>query len=113
MKLKKFTPFAVLLILLLVMVACGSPEPEIVEVIKEVPVEQVVVETVEVEVERVVEVEVTTAMEEPEAVPYNLTPGKPFDGTTINFLICCPTAGQFVAWEKSKAEFTELTGIEV
>jgi multiple sugar transport system substrate-binding protein len=47
-------------------------------------------------------------------LPYNLTPGKPYDGTTINFLICCPTAGQFAAWQKRTTEdFTPMTGIEV
>jgi multiple sugar transport system substrate-binding protein len=47
-------------------------------------------------------------------LPYNLTPGKPFDGTTLNFLICCPTSGQFAAWAKRTAEdFTPMTGIEV
>ena len=51
--------------------------------------------------------------EELEPLPYKLTPGKPFDGTTINFLVCCPTAGQFVAWQNRVSEFTELTGITV
>ena len=54
---------------------------------------------------------ITQAQEE---LPYNLTPGKPYEGTTLSFLICCPTAGQFAAWAKRTAEeFTPMTGIEV
>lgn len=49
-----------------------------------------------------------------DALPYGLTAGKPFDGTTINFLICCPTAGQFASWAKRTEEiFTPMTGISV
>ncbi|MEM7535394.1 MAG: sugar ABC transporter substrate-binding protein [Chloroflexota bacterium] len=44
---------------------------------------------------------------------YNLQAGKPFDGTELNFLICCATAPQFAALNKRSAEFTELTGISV
>jgi len=45
---------------------------------------------------------------------YGLKPGKPYDGTTIRFLICCPTVGQFVALtERTPTEFTEMTGINV
>jgi multiple sugar transport system substrate-binding protein len=46
--------------------------------------------------------------------PFHLQKGKPYDGTQLNFLICCPTAGQFAAMQKkSNEEFTELTGIKV
>lgn len=42
------------------------------------------------------------------------TPGKPYNGTKLNYLICCPTAGQFAALAKrTPAEFTPQTGIEV
>lgn len=44
---------------------------------------------------------------------YNLQPDKPFDGTQINFLICCPGNQQFEAWARRTAEFTAMTGIEV
>ena len=53
------------------------------------------------------------ADEEMEELPYGLTPGKPYDGTEINFLICCPTTGQFAAWATRAEEFTEMTGITV
>ena len=46
-------------------------------------------------------------------LPFGLLPDKPYDGTEITFLICCPAAAQFAAWAESAAEFTELTGIEV
>ena len=46
-------------------------------------------------------------------LPYGLLPDKPYDGTEITFLICCPAAAQFAAWAESAAEFTELTGIDV
>ncbi|WP_420628492.1 ABC transporter substrate-binding protein [Candidatus Leptofilum sp.] len=48
-----------------------------------------------------------------EELPYGLTPGKPYDGTEINFLICCPTTAQFVAWSERAEMFTEMTGITV
>ncbi len=42
------------------------------------------------------------------------TAGKPYNGTKLNFLICCPTAGQFLALtNRTKTEFTSQTGIEV
>lgn len=44
---------------------------------------------------------------------YNLQAGKPFDGTELNFLICCATAPQFASLNKRSEEFTELTGITV
>ena len=46
--------------------------------------------------------------------PFHLKAGKPYEGTTLDILICCPTAGQFAAMaEKSNTEFYELTGIKV
>jgi multiple sugar transport system substrate-binding protein len=48
-----------------------------------------------------------------EELPYGLLPDRPYDGTEITFLICCPAAAQFAAWADSAAEFTELTGIKV
>lgn len=45
--------------------------------------------------------------------PHGLLPDKPYDGTKVTFLICCPAAAQFAAWAASVPEFTELTGIEV
>ncbi len=50
----------------------------------------------------------------PEA--YNLQPGKPYDGTELRLLICCPTAGQFAQMGALTGEgsaFEELTGISV
>lgn len=42
------------------------------------------------------------------------TAGMPYKGTKLNFLICCPTAGQFAALTlRTKSEFTAQTGIEV
>ena len=46
-------------------------------------------------------------------LPYGLEEGKPYDGTELTFLICCPGAKQFIAWRESVAEFKELTGIDV
>jgi len=50
------------------------------------------------------------------AATYNLKPGKPYDGTTVKFLICCSTAGQFAQMIKLTgpgSEFNKLTGITV
>jgi multiple sugar transport system substrate-binding protein len=45
---------------------------------------------------------------------YGLQPDKPYDGTKVNFLICCSSVGQFAALiERTQAEFTPMTGIEV
>ena len=58
----------------------------------------------------------TTEADEPpaeEELPYGLLPGKPFDGTELTFLICCPAAAQFINWADSVDEFRELTGINV
>lgn len=48
-----------------------------------------------------------------ETIEHGLLADKPYDGEDITFLICCPTAGQFVKWNESIAEFNELTGITV
>ncbi|MEM7035141.1 MAG: sugar ABC transporter substrate-binding protein [Chloroflexota bacterium] len=116
-----------LILIALGLAACGQPETvtvvETVVVEKEVEVEKVVevekeveitvVETVEVEVEveKIVEVEVEAEVEE--TLPYGLKPGKPYEGTELTFLICCPAAAQFAAWADSVEEFRELTGINV
>lgn len=44
---------------------------------------------------------------------YNLQEGKPYDGTELNFLICCTPVAQFAALIERTQEFTELTGITV
>ena len=45
---------------------------------------------------------------------FGLQEGKPFDGTEIQFLICCSTAPQFASLAaKTNSEFTEMTGISV
>lgn len=112
MKEKKLFLLTALLVLGMLLTACA---PEVVEVEKEV----VVTEIVEVEVEKevvvteVVEVEVEKEPEPLEELPYGLTPGKPYDGVELNFLICCATAPQFAALNARSAEFTELTGITV
>lgn len=54
-----------------------------------------------------------TADEAMEDLPYGLKAGKPYDGTELTFLICCPTAAQFAAWADSVTEFKDLTGIDV
>ena len=46
-------------------------------------------------------------------LPHGLKDGKPYDGTELTFLICCPGAKQFVAWRESVEEFKDLTGIDV
>jgi len=39
---------------------------------------------------------------------------KPYAGTTLNFLVCCPTVAQFVAMQKlTNSSFTPSTGISV
>lgn len=47
------------------------------------------------------------------ALPFGLTPGKPYDGTELTFLICCEGAAQFQVWRASRPEFERLTGISV
>jgi multiple sugar transport system substrate-binding protein len=116
---------AVMVVGLFVLAAC---QPQTVEVTRVVTETETLTETVveEVEVTRVVEGEVVTEIqevevtrvveaepEELEELPYGLTPGKPYDGTELNFLICCATAPQFAALNKRSEEFTELTGITV
>lgn len=50
----------------------------------------------------------------PSASDYNLQEGKPYDGTELNFLICCTAVAQFSALIKLTDEvFTPLTGIKV
>ncbi len=45
---------------------------------------------------------------------YGLKPGKPYNGTNLNFLICCNTATQFASLiDKTNKEFTAMTGITV
>lgn len=45
---------------------------------------------------------------------FGLQEGKPYDGTQLNYLICCATASQFASLaDKSNKEFTEMTGISV
>lgn len=45
---------------------------------------------------------------------YGLQPDKPYNGTKINFLICCSSVGQFAALiKRTQTEFTPMTGIEV
>ncbi len=101
---------AILTLLALGLSACGAA-PETVTVVETVVVEKEVTVVETVEVEKIVEVE---AMEEEmEELPYGLTPGKPYDGVELNFLICCATAPQFAALNKRSEEFTELTGITV
>lgn len=52
--------------------------------------------------------------QERDAAFYGLEEGKPYDGTELNFLICCETAPQFAALaQRTNEEFTELTGISV
>lgn len=51
--------------------------------------------------------------EDAERIEYGLLADKPYDGTELTFLVCCPQAAQFQAWRASVPEFTELTGIDV
>lgn len=52
--------------------------------------------------------------QERDAAFYGLEEGKPYDGTELNFLICCETAPQFASLaNRSNEEFTDLTGISV
>ena len=45
---------------------------------------------------------------------FGLNPDKPYDGTHLDFLICCSTAPQFAsATVKGDEEFTAMTGISV
>lgn len=45
---------------------------------------------------------------------FGLQEGKPYDGTDLQFLICCNTAPQFASLAaKTADEFTEMTGISV
>ena len=50
----------------------------------------------------------------PTAADFNLREGKPYEGTELNFLICCTAVAQFAALiEQTEKEFTPLTGITV
>ena len=121
-----FVLLASLIILALAGTACGGaaqPEKVVETVVVEKEVEKVVekevkvVETVEVEVEKEVKVVETVVVEkeaEMEELPFGLKPGKPYEGTELNFLICCNTAAQFHALDiKSNSEFYDMTGIKV
>lgn len=123
---KKLFSIVGALLLTILVVACQPQVVEVervvevekeVEVTREVEVVQEVEVEVEVEVTREVEViqevEVEVAAEAEETLPYGLESGKPFEGTELTFLICCPGAAQFAAWADSTAEFKELTGIDV
>jgi multiple sugar transport system substrate-binding protein len=113
------------IVLVVIGTACGAaPEAQKVvetvvvekEVEKVVEKEVKVIETVEVEKEvKVIETVVVEKAEEVlEPLPYGLTPGKPYDGAELNFLVCCPTAAQFALLNKlSQGEFYDLTGIKV
>lgn len=48
-----------------------------------------------------------------ETIEHGLLANKPYDGTELTFVVCCPQAAQFQAWRASVPEFTELTGIDV
>ena len=118
-KISKLLLMALLLMVAMLAVACGQPaEPQVIEktVVVEVEVEKEVEKIVEKEVEVVVTQIVEVEKEEPELeeLPYGLTPGKPYEGTELNFLICCATAPQFANLnQRSQEEFFELTGIKV
>ncbi len=49
----------------------------------------------------------------PTAADYNLEEGRPYEGTELNFLICCTAVAQFAALIERTQEFTDLTGITV
>ena len=53
------------------------------------------------------------AAQAPNPADYNLQEGKPFEGTELNFLICCTAVAQFAALIERTEEFTEMTGITV
>ena len=116
--------FLFMILLVVAAFALAACSPQTVEVTRVVTETETITE--QMEVTRVVEGEVVTeqvevtrvievaAEEEPmEELPYGLTPGKPYDGTELNFLICCATAPQFAALNARSAEFTEMTGITV
>lgn len=48
------------------------------------------------------------------AIAAHTNAGKPYAGTTLNFLVCCPTVAQFAAMiQMTKSTFTPNTGITV
>src|SRR5215211_2441359 len=45
---------------------------------------------------------------------FGLQEGKPYDGTHLDYLICCAASPQFASLaDKTNKEFTEMTGITV
>jgi multiple sugar transport system substrate-binding protein len=45
---------------------------------------------------------------------FGLKEGKPYDGTNLDYLICCAAAAQFASLaDKTNKEFTQMTGISV
>lgn len=120
MKKQLYMLVAALVILSIMLTACGAtPEPQViiqtVEVEKQVTVE--VEKEVLVEVTKIVEgspvVEVVTATPAPvEELPYGLKPGKPYAGTTITVLIT-GIVPQYQWLMNESPRFTEMTGIEV
>jgi len=56
----------------------------------------------------------TAVGQSPTAADLNLQEGKPYEGTELNFLICCTAVAQFAALiDRTEKEFTPLTGITV
>jgi multiple sugar transport system substrate-binding protein len=112
---KKLFLLSLLMLGILMLAACQAQEVVrtviVTEIVEGEVVEVIVTEVVEKEV--IVTVEVPAEVEELEPLLYGLKPGKPYDGTELNFLICCATAPQFAALDARSAEFTELTGITV
>ena len=103
-----------LTVLSLIGAACAPAGVQPQKVIETVVVEKEVEKVVEKEVKVVETVVVEKEAEMAEALPFGLKPGKPYDGTELNFLICCNTAAQFHALDvKSNSEFYDMTGIKV
>ena len=116
--------FLFMILLVVAAFALAACSPQTVEVTRVVTETETITEQVEVtrmvegevvteqiEVTRVIEVAAEEEMME--ELPYGLMAGKPYDGTELNFLICCATAPQFAALNARSAEFTEMTGITV
>ncbi|MBS1254199.1 MAG: putative ABC transporter-binding protein [Anaerolineales bacterium] len=102
---KRILRFGLLMVLiiaaLLAIIGCAAPAP--------VPQESTGAGTGEQEAAAEISPEMQAELEK-----FDLQPGKPYEGTELNFLICCATAAQFHALaEKSNTEFYELTGIKV
>ncbi len=110
---KKFTRLVIALLMLgMFLAACGGGETAAPAEEEAAPAEE---EAAPAEEEEMAEEEAAPAEEEEmaEELPYGLTPGKPYDGTEINFLTCCPTTAQFASWAERASTFTEMTGIDV